>query len=315
VDLVEGGGLLRPGLYLLDLEASGVEYDRWDHRKLLVVSKHNVTIKTSSDEVWAWVSSLATGQPTGGLTLTALDAEGDALGTATTGADGLARFALDGVSRGSLTVVADEPFILTGTGWDWSAGIGPWEFGLEEQYGVRDHRAHIYTDRPIYRPDQTVYFRGVLRAEEDVQYSLSRQDWVWVRVYGPTGEELYNEQLQLDEYGAFHGQVLVGEGASLGQYAIQVEFAGEYFGADFTVAAYRPPEFEVIVTPERAELAAGQATEAAVDVRYFFGGPVADASVEWNVLSAPYRFEPTQFGRYDFTDEDDPWVCRWCWWW
>ncbi|MBE9508962.1 MAG: alpha-2-macroglobulin, partial [Chloroflexi bacterium] len=51
------------------------------------------------------------------------------------------------------------------------------------------------------------------------------------------------------------------------------------------------------------------------EVRYFFGGPVADVDVEWHILSAPYRFEPSQFGRYDFTDEDDPWICRWCWWW
>jgi hypothetical protein len=50
-------------------------------------------------------------------------------------------------------------------------------------------------------------------------------------------------------------------------------------------------------------------------VSYYFGGPVADATVEWRILSTSYRFEPSQFGRYDFSDGDDPWVCRWCWWW
>jgi len=314
VDLVEGGGTLTPGLYLLDLRAPDVEYDRWGHRKLLVVSDYNLTLKTGPDETWAWVTDLATGRPAGGLTLTAREDDGDVLGTATTDADGLAYFALGTYGRGVLTVMAQEPFVLGGSGWDWSAGISPWDFGLEEAYGDADHRAHVYTDRPIYRPGQTVYFRGVLRAEDDVHYSLPGYDRVQVRVHDAVGEQIFDEELPLDEFGAFYGELALEEGASLGQYTIGFEVAYEYFGADFTVAAYRAPEFEVLVTPERAEVVAGQATQADVEVRYFFGGPVADVPVEWRVLSNSYSFEPAQFGRYDFTDQDDPWLCRWCWW-
>ena len=315
VDLVEGGGALEPGIYLLDLQASGVEYDRWSHRKLLAVSDYNLTLKTSPDELWAWATDLATGQPASGLALTVHDDEGTTLGTMTTDADGLAHLALDTRYHGMLYVVAQEPFILGGAGWDWGAGINPWDFGLEMDYGGSNHRAHIYTDRPIYRPDQTVYFRGLLRAEDDVRYSLPGRDKVQVSVYNTIGEEIYQEELELDEFGAFHGELTLTEGASLGEYGINAAFGDEGFHASFTVAAYRPPEFEVLVTPEKTELAAGQTTRADVEVRYFFGGPVADAAVEWHVLSAPYRFEPAQFGRYDFTDEDTPWVCRWCWWW
>ncbi|MFQ6102069.1 MAG: Ig-like domain-containing protein [Anaerolineae bacterium] len=314
-ELVEGGGTLAPGLYLLDMQAAGVEYDRWGHRKLLAVSEYNLTLKTGRDEMWAWATDLATGRPVADLTLTAWNYDGDSLGTAITDGDGLARFALDARYYDTVYVVGQEPFVLGGTEWDWSAGIGPWDFGLEVGYGDSDHRVHIYTDRPIYRPGQTVYFRGIIRAEDDVRYSLPSAGSVDVTIYDGAGEQVYQEELELDKFGAFHGELLLAEGATLGEYAINATFGTESFYADFTVAAYRPPEFEVTVTPEEAELAAGQATEASIAVRYFFGGPVADASVEWNVLSAPYRFEPAQFGRYDFTDEDNPWVCRWCWWW
>jgi uncharacterized protein YfaS (alpha-2-macroglobulin family) len=315
VDLAEGGGALAPGTYVLDLHAPGVEYDEWMHRKLLIVSKYNLTLKASWDELWAWATDLATGQPADGLTLTALDYEGNALDAATTGADGLARFDVEATRYGTIYVVGQEPFVLGATEWDWGAGISPWDFGLEQSYAEGDHRAHIYTDRPIYRPDQTVYFRGIIRAEDDVRYSLPGAKTVEVTIYDAVGEELYNEELPLDEFGAFHGELQLAEGASLGEYHINAFFADEGFGTAFTVTAYRPPEFEVLVTPEEAELAAGQATSADVEVRYFFGGPVADAAVEWHVLAAPYRFEPSQFGRYDFTDEGDPWICRWCWWW
>jgi uncharacterized protein YfaS (alpha-2-macroglobulin family) len=314
VDLVDRGGSLVPGIYLLDMDAPGVEYDRWGHRKLLIVSEYNLTIKTAADEIWVWTTDLATGEPVGDMALTVWNNGNKTQDTQTTDADGLARFAVRDTERNDLAIVSEEPFAFGGSDWDWSAGIGPWDFGLEQEYGGSAHRAHIYTDRPIYRPGQTVYFRGVIRAEDDVSYSLPRRREVTVNIYDVTGEQVYRETLSLDEFGAFHGELTLTEGASLGDYGIQVFFGEEGFDDNFQVAAYRPPEFEVLVTPAEAELAAGQSTNADVEVRYFFGGPVADVSVEWSVLADPYRFEPSQFGRYDFSDEDSPWICRWCWW-
>ena len=312
VDLADGG-TLAPGVYLLDLSAPGVRYDNWSQRKLLVVSGYNLTLKRSWDEMWIWATDLETGQPVSGLKLAMLDSSGSAIGSATTDADGLALFSM--ITRSDVYVVAQEPFAMTGTNWDWSAGISPWDFGLETEAAYPHYSAHVYTDRPIYRPGQTVYFRGVIRMEDDVHYSLPTGRNVEVSVYDAVGEELYREMLPLDEYGAFHGELTLAEGASLGGYGINAHLGDDYFGVMFQVAAYRPPEFEVAVTPQKTELAAGQSTKADVEVNYFFGGPVANAAVEWHILSTPYRFEPAQFGRYDFGDGDDPWVCRWCWWW
>jgi hypothetical protein len=316
VDLVEDGGPIAPGIYVLEIEAPGVDRDRWAHRRLLVASRYNLTVKAGQEEMWAWVTDLATGRPAPDLTLTAYTFEGEPLEGATTDAEGLARFPLETNYRRTFYVAGEEPFVLAGSDQEWSSGITPWDFGLEANYESARYRAHVYTDRPIYRPGQTIHFRGVIRAEDDVQYSLPDAGPVEVTVYDNSrGEQLYQETLALDEFGSFDGQVTLGEGASLGPYSINVELDRQNFHHPFTVAAYRPPEFEVTVTPEEREVPAGQGTAAQVAVRYFFGGPVADAQVEWNVLSAPYRFEPAQFGRYTFTDEGSPWICYGCWWW
>jgi uncharacterized protein YfaS (alpha-2-macroglobulin family) len=312
VNLADGGAL-SPGIYLLDMRAAGVRYDTWSHRKLLVVSAYNLTLKRSWGEMWVWATDLAGGQPAGGLELAVVDDYGTTIASATTDVDGLARFSPD--SRSDIYVLAQEPFVLAGTAWDWSTGISPWDFGLESEAAYPHLRAHVYTDRPIYRPGQTVYFRGFVRMEDDVQYSLPEGRRVEVNVYDAMGEEIYNETLTLDEFGAFHGEVALTEGASLGGYHINATLGKDRFAAMFQVAAYRPPEFEVTVTPRETELAPGQTTQADVKVSYYFGGPVADAAVEWRVLSTPYRFEPAQFGRYSFAHDDDPWICRWCWWW
>ncbi|MGD1993541.1 MAG: Ig-like domain-containing protein [Anaerolineae bacterium] len=312
VDLVEGGGALEPGIYFLTLGAEGVREDLWRQRHLLVVSRVNLTLKVAPHEVLAWATDLNTGAPVSGLDLGLYGHRGDRHSSATTDADGLATLPVPNTERYNLTVVSEEPFTMGGV--EWSQGISPWEFGFEPG-SVQEWRGHITTDRPIYRPGQTVYFRGVVRAEDDVQYSLPPFDQVRVSIYDAAGEFAYEEQLSLDDYGTFSGELSLAEGAALGQYNISVSFPDGGFGGSFQVAAYRPPEFEVTVTPDEAELARGEANRATVDVSYFFGGPVADAPVEWNVLAEDYRFSPAQFGRYTFTDTDDPWICWDCWWW
>ena len=81
------------------------------------------------------------------------------------------------------------------------------------------------------------------------------------------------------------------------------------------MAAYRPPEFEVIVTPSLAEVQRGDSISATVEARYLFGGALAEAQVSWNVLAEPYRFQPPWAGRYSFDDVNDPYACYDCWWW
>ena len=304
VDLA-GGGRMPPGLYLLEVDSPHIEFHHWAHRHILVVSEINLTLKEEDDGVLVWATDLPSGKPVEGLNLEARDYDGNPLGTATTDADGLAYL------PSTLYVLSKEPFTLAST--EWSSGISPWDFGFTHEHPT-DWRVHIYTDRPIYRAGQNVYFRGIVRAEDDARYRLSELEKVQVRVYDAAGEEVYNQELALDEFGAFNGELALAEGAALGGYRIEAEFAWKTFSASFQVAAYRPPEFEVKVQPAILEIAAGERIEAAIKVSYFFGGPVADSPVDWRALAEPYRFRPPQYGRYTFTDTDDPWYCFDCWW-
>ena len=299
-------------MYLLVLSAPNVDENRWAHRHLLVNSPANLTLKTSDTQALVWATDMESGAPLAGLALGLYDYEGQVVAEGATGGDGLATFDLNALGRSAFYIAGDDPFALVSR--DWSEGISTWDFGYDSQHNVHGLRTHIYTDRPIYRAGQTVYFRGILRREDDMAYSLPSPQSVHVISWDAAGELVLETDIALDDFGSFAGEIALSADAPLGHYSLQADYLGSRFSAGFQVAAYRPPEFQVEVTPMVPEIVSGQPFSATVQVSYFFGGAVADAPVEWNILAQPFRFQSKQFSRYSFADTTDPWACFDCWW-
>ncbi len=312
VDLVKGGGTLEPGIYVVDVHASGVEWDRWQHRRILIASPTHLTLKTSSEETLVLATDLETGAPVGGLILWALDGDGEPIDVDVTDSRGLARFPAAGTYdwRG-LTVMARSPFVLSSS--EWSDGVSPWDFDFSSESSPKT-RTYIDTDRPIYRADQTVFFRAVLRGESDVQYTIPKPGKATVTILDPSWNAVYTKDLAIGEFGTVSDELVLAKDVPLGTYSLRVDWEEESAYATFEVAAYRAPEFEVTVEAVPSETAHGNPIAGTARATYFFGAPVADVPVEWRVVSTPYTFSPPQLERYTFSDVDDPWSCFGCWW-
>ena len=312
VNLLADGGMLEPGIYMIDLDADDVGWNRWQHRHLLFASPVNLTMKSGEDETIVWACDLSTGAPVPGLILRAYDSDGDALDATITDSDGIATF--EGTTaydwRG-ITVASGYPFVLGNS--RWTSGISIWNFGYSSG-GSSDERLFLDTDRPIYRPGQEVAFRGVLRSEQDAVYSLPIDKSVHVTIHDSQWSLIYEDTLVVDDLGTFSGQIQLTDDAAIGTYRIEIDTLLNYHSETFDVAAYRAPEFEVVVTPEEEQVVSGTALRTLVQVDYFFGAPVVDQTVEWSIYAEDYRFSPSNLGRYTFTDQDDPWNCWSCWW-
>ncbi|MDD5646786.1 MAG: Ig-like domain-containing protein, partial [Candidatus Bipolaricaulis sp.] len=313
VDLTADGGSLEPGIYVIDVHASGVDWDRWQHRRVLIASPIGLSVKTSDEETLVFAADLETGAPEGGLILWALDGDGKPVDVDVTDSRGLARFTPSRTNdwRG-LTVMGRSPFVLTSA--DWDDGVSPWDFDFSAETSPQT-RTYIDTDRPIYRAGQTVFFRAVLRGERDARYTLPDTRRAVVSIYNPYWELAYEEDLAIDALGVLSDQLALADDAPLGTYTARVDFEDDSTYTTFEVAAYRAPEFEVTVDADRPEIAHGDSIAITAHATYFFGAPVTDVAVEWSVLSSPYEFSPAQLERYTFSDTDDPWRCLGCWWW
>lgn len=305
-------GTLPPGLYFLRVEAPG-QRPIW---QIVAVSRHNLTLKTGLDQALVWATDLNTGQPTADLPVTLYDGRLNQIAQGRTDAQGVLRTALP--ARES---VWDNVYALGPAGElfsvslsDWSSGLDPWEFNIPTRYYAQAFTGHLYTDRPIYRPGQVVFFKGILRREQDARFSLPEARTVFVNIFNDQGEPVYEATLPVSAFGTFAGEFKLAEGASLGYYTISaLDQAGEnplqYGSVSFSVAEYRAPEFQVAVsTPENA-VVQGSTIPVTMDAAFFFGGPVSNARVQWAVLAADYvfQYDPTGGappGYYDFSDFD-----------
>jgi uncharacterized protein YfaS (alpha-2-macroglobulin family) len=308
IDLLADGGKLDPGVYLLSLDQPQGQ----PQQHIMVVSNINITLKTGQGDLLAWANDLASGQPVANLALEFFDDQGAALGKATTDPQGVARLALQRTENRWVVAIARPPIAAAAP--PGARGLSPGDFSLPGSYSLPSMAGHIYTDRPIYRPGQSVDYKGVLRNERDATFSLPSGGSAELTITSAAGEQVDQQTLQLGPNGTFSGSLKLPDGAALGIYNIGVQYGSQSFGASFQVAAYRPPEFQVGVDAPAKEIVRGAPATVTAAVSYFFGGPVANAPVQWNVLADTYRFAPDWGGRYQFGDTDDPWICFDCWW-
>ena len=318
LDLAGEGATLPLGVYYLGVDAPGIgeEVRYWQNqRHLLVVADTNLVLKEMFGAVHVWATDLETGEPAAGRNLTLYNANGVQQGTATTDADGFASFSyetdldyLEGV-----LVVSGSPgqpgFAVASS--RWNPGVSPWQFNVPAS-GNRElpEYAYIYTDRPIYRPGDTVHYRGILRDANYARYGLPGREEVTVRAeffsfFEPSEELDYAVTLPVDANGTFNGTFTVPENARLGEYRLYLEEQGEIESAfrSFTVADYRAPEFIVTVTPQEEEALRGETVDVLVEARYFFGAPASDLEVNWTIRERLYRF-PWDGPHYSFNSDD-----------
>lgn len=304
--------LLQPGAYYLEARAKKNETAIQRARHILVVTPYHLALKRSQDAALVWATDLATGKPVAALPITLYTANGKAVATGTTDKDGIYRGALPRQEYYESLFALSEQGDLTqaAVGADWNDGIQTFDFNLNTQYDAQEYYANLYTDRAIYRPGQTVYFRGILRRDNDAQYSLpTNMKTAPIKVLDSNGREILAQDLALNAFGAFNGKVELDDNAALGYYSIALEFGPDnrrfYNSVDFQVAEYKKPEFEVTVKTDQDSYINGEKIQVSSESAYYFGGAVSGAKAQWRLLSDDLFFTTDKVkGWWDFSDYD-----------
>ncbi len=151
------------------------------------------------------------------------------------------------------------------------------------------YESYFYTDRPIYRPNQTVYFKAIFWTNER-QKDLVQGNYVDFVVYDSKNDKVYENSLLTDEYGAIFDKFTLEEEPDLGNYRIEFQLGERRrFYHSFKVEEYRKPEYEVNMNTEDSVYLGGQEVEVDLESKYYFGEPVKNANIEYQVFKSYYR--------------------------
>ncbi len=291
---------LTPGVHARSANAGGSGFVQ---SYFIIASNVNLTIKAGATDVLVWAVDTRDDTPVREAPIIIYRSDMVQVAAGVTDVNGLFRTDLpttDDQYANYFAVLGepgDDIFSMAATYWDMN--IAPYNFGLSYDFQPPHTEVYMYSDRPIYRPGQTVYFRAVVRQMFDGQYSDAAISSLPLTLRNDNGQE-WQFDLALSGYGTAHGEFPIPADAQPGNYYFSNKDIDLYF--NFTVANYKKPAINLSVTFDPAELKNGQSLEATVNARYFFDAPTGDLPIQWALYADSDYFYLPGYRTGTFTD-------------
>jgi len=157
---------------------------------------------------------------------------------------------------------------------------------------------YAFSDRPAYRPGEKISFKGILRQPKDGLFATPAGMKVKAQIFNPQGAQVKEATYTLNDYGAFDDTLTLDDKAILGEYRMELYAADNSAHLSssqlFRLEEYKLPEYTVSVAPQKNigkdgidAYRLGDTVNVDVTSKYYFGGPVANADVEYMVYEQP----------------------------
>lgn len=267
--------VLAPGLYVVAVKSAGLQRCGW-----VMVTSLGLIAKTVGAQTLTYTVDLRTGEPVASSDISIfLDSRRVTSGK--TDRDGIAHLSVPSSETGH----PDEMIVAR------SGNSFAFITASFSSPSSTSRLIYTYTERPVYRPGQFVFYKGIVRDNINDTYKTPGRGSVVVEVRDPDDMLIYRGAKTTDKFGCYSGAIHLNAEAPTGVYSIKTTVNGESNeedGVSFTVAAYRKPEFSVKATFDKKRYTRGEWVKAKVSVNYYFGSPVANATVSYTINRSAY---------------------------
>lgn len=174
------------------------------------------------------------------------------------------------------------------------------DFQIMQVYGTRGYAednnpnkesrtiAQIFTDRAIYRPGQTVYFKvintGINKEIESVLSGLKQK----ITLVDANNQEVSSQNFTTNEFGSYHGSFMLPKGKLNGTFYLRTDANSGY--KDIRVEEYKRPKFEVTFDPVKDEYKYGQTIELKGKAMMFSGVALSNTTVNYEIKKHNIRW-------------------------
>ena len=151
-------------------------------------------------------------------------------------------------------------------------------------------RSFIFTDRSIYRPGQTVFFKSiVLEGKSEGPYKIKAKQPVTVTFYDVNYQKVSSLDLVTNEYGTVAGTFIAPQGGLNGQMHISDGHGGAYI----SVEEYKRPKFETTFQGLKGSYQLNDEVTVTGIAKAYAGNAIDGAKVNYRVvrkINYPYWY-------------------------
>ena len=150
-------------------------------------------------------------------------------------------------------------------------------------------RTFFFTDRAIYRPGQTVYFKGVILNENSQTKELLVGKETTVVFKDSNWQEVAKQTFTTNEFGSFDGSFVIPNNVSNGYFQINNESGS----LAFKVEEYKRPTFEITFENPDKSFKLNEEVELSGSVKAYAGFGLDNVNYKYTVVRRtyfPYRY-------------------------
>ena len=145
------------------------------------------------------------------------------------------------------------------------------------------YSTHIFSDRAIYRPGQTVYFKAIVLEHNGEEKKIATKFNQNVILYDVNYQKIADLNLTTNDFGSYNGSFVIPTGLLNGNMQIYTNYGSIYI----SVEEYKRPKFEVEVLPLKGNYLLNQDVEVKGKAVSYSGAGLTDAVVKYRVVRTP----------------------------
>jgi uncharacterized protein YfaS (alpha-2-macroglobulin family) len=158
-----------------------------------------------------------------------------------------------------------------------------YNYNYNDNEDTSKYKTFLFTDRAIYRPGQTLYFKGIVikKGKPAGKSSVQANHKATIILHDANGDEVDSVQVTSNEYGSYSGKFRLPEGRLNGVYQLEENKTNSQVA--FSVEEYKRPKFYVEFDKLKGSYRLGDSVTVNGKALAFAGNNIDNAKVKFRV--------------------------------
>ena len=259
-----------PGVYIVNISAENLQATT-----IVMISDIDIIIRTTNADVLVFAENMRTEKPYANADVLVSNGS-KVIGTGKTDAKGIFHMMLEDpeeLSSVSVLAMADGSF----------ASSFILQSGRTAIQRMTSH-GYVFTDRPVYRPGETVHAKAFIRMVKDGAYYIDEEGEYRLTLVDSAGRTVADKKAKLDSFGALDEDIVLDATAPVGHYNLLVIGPDNTsFARSFDVMHFELPKIRLTIEPENDVVFRGELIKGKIKAEYYYGEPLKKKLIKYNI--------------------------------